>query len=257
MQIEENLIECLTKHQNINGDCIQIFTKSPMKFTDINTKIKTEGVKQYLTEHNIKLYIHSQYIINLCNETDWGIKSLVDDMEFGEKIGASGVVVHMGKNCKKYNMNNEEGYKKMKMFINKVLSKCSGCKNVKFLLENSAGQGTELGGDPEDLLNFNELNVNYCIDTAHLWGNGYDIKQYFNKFEEIIGLDKLELIHLNDSLVKKGSKKDRHAPLNSGQMEIRNDIEFLLDLNKPIVLETGGDYGDEIKYLKEFKNNQT
>lgn len=242
-KLEPDLMSVL---ENRQSNCIQIFTKSPIKASKIIVSCEVEKVKEYIQQHNIHLYVHSQYIINMCDNKDWAMRSLVDDMLFLHSIGGQGVVVHMGKNVKRLNYSNDEAYEAMNRNINNVLTKV-GETNVKLLLENSAGQGTEIGGHPEELSKFDE-RVNFCIDTAHLWGKGYEIRDYFEKLT--IPTSRISLIHLNDSLVEKGSRKDRHAPLGFGLMNIQKDMEFVRKLEIDIIFETGGDFTHEKNMVK-------
>lgn len=238
-KLELNLMSVL---ENRQSNCIQIFTKSPIKASKIIMEYEVNRVREYIQQHDIHLFVHSQYIINMCDDKDWAMRSLVDDMRFLHSIGGKGVVVHMGKNVKRLNYTDDEAYEAMNRNINNVLDKVGELTDVKLLLENSAGQGTEIGGHPEELSKFDE-RVNFCIDTAHLWGKGYEIQDYFGKLT--IPNDRISLIHLNDSCVEKGSRKDRHAPLGMGLMNIQKDMEFIRGLDIDIVFETGGDFTHE------------
>jgi len=142
--------------------------------------------------------------------------------------------------------------------VAKSINKINFQGKTKLLLENCAGEGRKLCKNFKEFkIVYNSIesdkikNVGFCVDTAHIWGEGeYDlrsideIKRMFNEFDNEIGIDNLTLIHLNDSLVPYGSKKDRHAVLGTGYIW-GNDISsllYLLDYCKekkiPMILET-------------------
>jgi len=142
--------------------------------------------------------------------------------------------------------------------VAKSINKINFQGKTKLLLENCAGEGRKLCKNFKEFkIVYNSIesdkikNVGFCVDTAHIWGEGeYDlrsideIKRMFNEFDNEIGIDNLTLIHLNDSLVPYGSKKDRHAVLGTGYIW-GNDITsllYLLDYCKekkiPMILET-------------------
>ena len=124
------------------------------------------------------------------------------------------------------------------------------------MLENSAGGGDTLGGSIEELATIleavaaDEAQLAFCLDTAHLWGAGYDIstaigaKAVLDRFDELIGLDRLPLIHLNDSRSQLGSRGDRHEHIGAGRIGAEGLAAFLRDPRLPgrttVVMETPG-----------------
>ena len=144
--------------------------------------------------------------------------------------------------------------------ISKSINKITFTENGKLLLENAAGQGNALATTFREIKTIldgvddaKRGNVGVCVDTAHIWGVGdYDISQcseverMFEEFDDIIGLDNFTLLHLNDSEVPLGSRKDRHACLGTGYIwgESFDSLILLLDTCKahgiPAVLETHG-----------------
>ena len=142
------------------------------------------------------------------------------------------------------------------------------CLFIFYIIEFSAGQGTSLATTLEELHNIytlisNKSHVGICLDTAHLFGYGdynlsksSQVERLFDDFHKLFGLDKLKLIHLNDSLVPLGSKKDRHALIGTGYIwgESMESLIVLFALckkaNIPIILETDKD--DVLKIIKLF-----
>jgi len=144
--------------------------------------------------------------------------------------------------------------------------------DLKIFIETSSGQGSELCYKLEDLVYFfkkllrNKKVTNkfmLCLDTCHLFSSGYDlttigtVKMFFEIIDELIGINKIGLIHLNDSKTKIGSRIDRHECLGKGYIGMRGLIEFCNYASKyniPIILETET-YEEEIKLLTNiFKN---
>jgi deoxyribonuclease-4 len=130
--------------------------------------------------------------------------------------------------------------------------------NSTLILENCAGEGSKLCKNIQEFKIVLEAidpdkqcHVKICIDTAHIWGQGdydlrliFEIDRLFDDIQSIIGIDKLALIHLNDSAVELGTKKDRHACIGTGYIWGKN-VDALKHLlvrcktcNIPIVLET-------------------
>ena len=134
------------------------------------------------------------------------------------------------------------------------------------LLETMAGKGSEIGGEFEEIaqiiknVNLKE-KVGVCLDTCHVFDGGYDIagnlEKILEQFDEIIGISKLKVIHLNDSKNALGSKKDRHEQIGKGTIGLENLInitnnKYLKDL--VFILETPQEslegYAQEIKLIK-------
>ena len=139
------------------------------------------------------------------------------------------------------------------------------------LLENMAGQGTNIGYKFEQLKNIIDLckhkkRLGVCFDTCHAFAAGYDLstpetyKETFKLFDEIIGLERLKAIHVNNSAGALGSKVDRHAPLTDGKIPLEAFKLMMNDknlINIPKILETPSDsemklWASEIKLLKSL-----
>jgi deoxyribonuclease-4 len=128
---------------------------------------------------------------------------------------------------------------------------------VRLVLENSAGGGDSIGGTLEELASILEAvpssardQLAFCLDTAHLWGAGYDISTtrgataVLDRFDELIGLERLALVHLNDSRSLRGSRGDRHEHIGAGRIGAPGLAAFLRDPRLPgrtaLVMETPG-----------------
>ena len=229
--------------------------------------LKIPEFKQTLKENNIDInnvIVHGSYLINLANtikkETfNFSVKFLQEEIQRMQKIGLKTLILHPGSYL---TATKEEGLTQIAQGLNSVLTENS---EVKISLETMSGKGKELGTTFEQLkfiidkVNFKE-KIGVCWDTCHLYSAGYDIKnnlgQVIDEFDRIIGLEKLWVIHINDSLHKLGAKKDRHENIGYGQIGLLalKKIIHHQKLNGVVkLLETPRrqNFQTEIKVLKE------
>lgn len=217
--------------------------------------------------------VHAPYIINLANSVNTATYELAktclkNEIERAEEIGAKYIVVHPG------NSVGADSKLALKYIIDALNEILHPQQKIKIALETMSGKGTELG------FNFMQLQtiisgikyrnlVGVCWDTCHLNDAGYDLvnnlEEIISEFETMIGLEKLFVIHLNDSKNIKGSHKDRHANIGYGKIgfEALCNILYhpkLKDIIK--ILETPlvnkePPYKEEIAMLKnrKFSNN--
>jgi deoxyribonuclease-4 len=198
----------------------QIFLGNPQSlFIKVNpADVASAGA--YVRAHNLHIYVHTQYTINLCNNDgermlDDMCASLRQQLRVAGELGCRGVVVHVGKSCK---TPVAEALQVMRRNILAVLE--AGSYECPLLLETPAGQGTETLTKQEDFFRFvteiNDPRLGICVDTCHVFASGYDPLDYLKAAP--YGL--VRLVHFNDSLTPKGSKKDRHAFCGSGHIGI-------------------------------------
>ena len=179
---------------------------------------------EYIAQNNIVLYIHSPYLINLSGTAadEWHYRYMERLLQYGEQLGAKGVVVHTGKHTSdKY----ATGVEKMRNAINIILPSASpGCP---LLLETPAGQGTETLQGQEEFLDFvasfKSPRLQVCVDTCHVFANGHDPLVYVTAaFDRNL----LRLVHFNDSQDCCGSCKDRHAFVGQGKIGLEKMMEI-------------------------------
>lgn len=210
---------------------------------------------------------HASYLINLGNPDPTNLKksrdAFLDEMQRCEQLGLTLLNFHPGSQLKK--MSEEDCLAQIAEEINIALQKTKG---VTAVLENTAGQGTNLGYRFEHLKQIidqveDKSRVGVCIDTAHTLAAGYDIRteegyrETMYQIDKIIGLEYLRGIHLNDSLKELASRVDRHASVGEGVMgmtlfEVLMQDERLADI--PIILETPNPdrWAEEIALLRTF-----
>ncbi len=170
---------------------------------------------------------HAAYLLNLASPEPgkhrMSLDALRQELERSSALGIAHVVLHPGNHM---GAGEGEGIQKIIAAINGVFDACRA-PGTRLLLETTAGQGSSLGGRFEHLRSildgiFDPDRVAVCLDTSHIFAAGYDIRtrEAYEKtlaaFDDIIGLDRLELIHLNDSKRKLGSRVDRHEHVGEG-----------------------------------------
>lgn len=255
-----------------NMESFQFFLGNPKSFTRQRLS-KDDIVKTFelSKENNLNIFSHYPYTASLNGsvaslawngdeEQDLKTSKILKELEFeintlSDLSPINGVVIHPG-SFKKTN----DGLETISKSINKINFK----QNSKLLLENCAGEGSKLCKNFQELSKVFEGidstkkdNVGVCIDTAHIWGAGLfdlskkdEIDKLFYEFDKHIGLDKFNLLHLNDSLVPLGSKKDRHECICCGHIwkDDNMSLKYLLTKcseNKiPVILETSDVLGD-------------
>lgn len=244
---------------------MQIFASAPQNWQP--PKISDQEAKQFALQcqkEQIKLFLHSIYLINLASKNPYiynhSINSLIVYLDVSVKLGAAGVIFHIGSSKDR---SFDEVKEKVVDRINQILAK-SDPKSV-LIVENSAGAGSVIGD------NFSEISeiitgiqeksrLGVCLDTAHLFASGYDIlgrgsKAIFREFDQKIGLKYLKAIHLNDSRSEFDSHVDRHEDIGQGKLGEKFFKDFLAipEIKKvPLILEVPGDLESNIKRLKEL-----
>lgn len=211
--------------------CVQLFTKNNNQWrAKPLTPEDSQKFADALAKHSIRHPIsHASYLINLASPDPelWAksIDAMVVELQRAEALGVFGVVVHPGA----YTTSSvEAGIARVAQATTEVLRQTPGC-GAKVVLETTAGQGSCLGARFEELAEMiagvsEPQRVGVCLDTCHVFAAGYDLrdpKSYrdtMRKFEQTIGFEKLDAIHLNDSVKPLGSRVDRHAHIGQGML---------------------------------------
>lgn len=258
-----------------NGaNCLMVYTGAPQ-----NTKrrpideFRVDEAKELLAKNNISMddvIIHAPYIINLANTTkpevfELAVDFLRQEIKRVEEIGAKYIVLHPGAHV---GAGEEVGLDQIVKGLDMVLTKV---QTPIICLETMAGKGSELGTSFEQLayiINNVKLpdKLGVCLDTCHINDAGYDETDFdkiLDEFDKIIGLDRLKVIHVNDSKNPIASHKDRHANIGYGTIGFDKLINIIYnprikDLCK--ILETpfindrkDSPYKQEIAMIKNKK----
>lgn len=268
-----HLLDYVKVAKENNAKIFQLFLRSPQNYKIIPNKI--EDLKQLCTDaqdSNIKIVVHSSYLINLCRPSDdytlqKGIALVIQDLEESVKLKALGCIIHMGHNT--CNMTYNDAYMTYIKHIKYILNNSN--KQSTLILETGASCGNEVStrlNELGNILNFltddEKKRVKFCIDTCHIFSAGYDLSD--PEFVDILdlyidntlGWNNVVVIHLNDSKCHLYAKKDRHADINTGYINIEGLIHFVKICNKhtiPLVLETPQEkstYKEQIKYIVDL-----
>ncbi len=256
----------------LNATAFQVFTKNPraLRPKKLNERDAQQG-KNYCQENGIILVAHTPYITNLSTPKEdlheLTIRSIKEDLQIANAYGAVGAVVHCGKHVGK---GEEYGRTRMVETLNKILADYEG--DTKLLLENTAGQGSELGLTIRELAEIREATdypekIGFCFDTCHgfaagIW-SGSTFSELVDEMKTTGYLSHLVAIHFNDSKVPFNSRKDRHEKIGKGEIGAEALAKFLRcdDFQHlPIVLETPvedeREYMDEIAYLHRLRQEK-
>jgi len=249
-------------------ECYQFFSRSPQGGDAL--KLSQEIIKKFKEnnkKYNFKdFYIHAPYYINLASSKKniyyGSIAVLREELERGSQLGAKYLMTHLGS---AKDLGDQKAIQQTTKGISEVLKNYIG--SCGFLIEISAGSGQIIGNTFEEIakiLSKLKNKINICYDTAHAFESGYDIrdkksvKNTLNEFDKIIDLDKLKLIHINDSKTDLGSRVDRHEHIGKGKIGL-NGFNALINNKKlqniNLILETPADNLriNDIKILKDLR----
>jgi deoxyribonuclease-4 len=245
-------------------DAIQIFTKNQRQWISKKLEIEViESFKNNVRKYGILTVAHASYLINLAahEESLWlkSKASFLEEVNRCDQLNIPYLIFHPGSHN---GFGEEYAIDKIAEAINETLNRS---EHTVLLLETTAGQGTNIGYTFDQLKNIilkvnNTERVGVCIDTCHIYAAGYDISKNYEKvieeFEATIGLNKLKVIHLNDSEKGLGSKIDRHAHIGKGMIGPKGFIKILNDERLeyiPFILETPQGENEYYLDLQEIK----
>ena len=293
--ISKGILNAIKYVEDIDGNALQIFLGSNQS-TSLNRKTKVSEydileINNYVKENNIKLFIHTVYLLNFCNfppdnkRIKYALDNLIFDLNLTEKLGGLGCVLHIG-----YQKDLEEhlAYHNMVENVKYAIDQTKGLK-VKILLETPAGRGSQICTSLDEFVKLWKMfpkkylsRLGTCIDTAHIFSSGRcissvsEIKKYLSEFDKKVGISYLDLFHINDSKAICNSRKDLHEGIGKGYIykkELGGDLEALKEIWKfckknkiPMVLEThsggyynmekdNGMYSQEIKLFRDWDYN--
>ncbi|OUM87776.1 MAG: endonuclease IV [Bacillus thermozeamaize] len=266
ISVAQGFAQAARKAVALGAESFQVFTKSPrsLKSKKVDVADAEKGVA-YCKEQGLSVITHTPYITNL-STPDPGlqeatIRSLQEDLIISGHYGAIGAVVHCGKHVGE---GEELGIQRMIDTINRILD---GTESpALLLLENTAGQGSELGKELETLVRVREAveqkdRLGFCFDTCHsfaagLWQGG-ELEQFLHLAKETGYLPHVKAVHLNDSKAPYDSRKDRHEKIGQGEIGLEAILDFLESFplsGMPVVLETPvqreEEYADEMEMVR-------
>jgi len=244
------------------ANTFMIYTGAPQntrrkKIEDLNI----EAGQAHMKENGIEeIIVHAPYIINIGNTTnpatfELGVNFLRSEIERTKALGAKQIVLHPGAHV---GAGVDEGIRKIIEGLNEVLEQD---QEVQIALETMAGKGSECGRSFDELAKImdgvtHNQHLSVCFDTCHTHDAGYDIVNDFDgvlkQFDSIIGLDRIKVLHINDSKNPMGSSKDRHENIGFGHIgfeALNRIVHHEALMNVPKILETPF-VGEDKKYKK-------
>lgn len=249
---DKGLLNAANEAVSYGSGTFMIYTGAPQntRRKPIENQYIEEG-KAVMEQHGIgEIIVHAPYIINLGSYKDdtyeLAVRFLQDEIRRTDYLGVKQIVLHPGAYTDK---DAEFGLARIAQGLNEVLS---GVKetNVNIALETMAGKGTEMGRSFEELAAIIEKvedngKLTVCFDTCHVNDAGYDIVNdldgVLEQFDRTVGLDRLAVVHLNDSKNPRGAAKDRHAPVGAGWIgfqAMHNVVHHEKLKHLPFILET-------------------
>ncbi len=250
----------LLEARRLGCDTVQVFTKAPNQWSAKPIdEAQASLFRRTLRETGLRLPIaHDGYLINLASPDETlyqrSLSAFLDEMHRAEQLGLRYLVMHPGAHLED---SEEAGLQRVARALDEIHSRCSNYR-IRILIETTAGQGTTLGHRFEQLARLLELvaaprRLGICFDTCHVFAAGYDLttaKEYdatMRHFDRIVGLKRIRVFHLNDSVKGLGSRVDRHAHLGRGQLGLEAFRQLLTDprfTELPMILETPKEDGD-------------
>ncbi|MCI7812310.1 MAG: deoxyribonuclease IV [Lachnospiraceae bacterium] len=250
----------------IGANTFQFFTRNPRgskaKALNLDDVAK---LRELMEEHGFaKIVAHAPYTLNACSQDErireFARETMEDDLKRMESLPGNYYNFHPGSHVQQ---GSERGIIQIADLLNEILQ--SDQKTI-VLLETMAGKGTEVGRSFEELQAILERvkckeKMGVCMDVCHVHDAGYDVVNHLDEvleeFDRIVGLERLKVIHLNDSKNPLGSHKDRHEKIGEGFLGLEAMVRIvrhpvLKDL--PFILETPNQldgYEREIHLLRE------
>lgn len=274
MSSPDYLLGAVKEALSYGANSMMIYSGAPQTTKRVPTsKFKIKEAYEFMNQVGFdpkNIILHAPYIINLGNtvksETfELAVSFLKQEIQRAQDLGVKVIVLHPGSHVQ---MGSQAGLDKIVEGLNEALV---DAKDVVIALETMAGKGSECGRTFEEIryildrVKFKD-NVGVCLDTCHIWDAGYDLNDFeavLNQFENIIGIEKLSVLHINDSKNILGASKDRHENLGYGKIGFENLLNILYHpklmhlvkiLETPYI-ENHPPYKQEIKMILEKKWN--
>lgn len=275
MSAPDYLVGALKEALSYGANAMMIYSGAPQTTKRVPTsKFKIKEAYDLMQDIGFdpnNIILHAPYIINLGNtvkpETyELAVSFLKQEIKRAQDLGVKIIVLHPGSHVQ---MGSQVGLDKIVEGLNEALV---DAQDVVIALETMAGKGSECGRSFEEIryiidhVQYKE-NLGVCLDTCHIWDAGYDLNDFESvlaQFEKVIGLDKLSVLHINDSKNDLGASKDRHENLGYGKIGFDNLLKILYHpklmhlvkiLETPYI-EKNPPYKQEIRMIKEKKWNE-
>jgi deoxyribonuclease-4 len=218
----------MMRAEDIGAECAQIFVGAPQRwfsarYSDDEVAEFRRRVQEAGVGPNV---VHALYLVNLASPDETlrerSIAALVNQMHWCERLDIMGLIVHVG--SARGAASHADA---VKLVIDGIAEILRRSESVAFLVENTAGMGSSIGSDFQDIGEIfaglgHDARLGVCLDTAHTFEAGYDIATHdglelvLDRFDRAVGLDRIRAIHANDSKTRFGSNVDRHENIGHG-----------------------------------------
>ncbi|MBP1961776.1 deoxyribonuclease IV [Paenibacillus aceris] len=255
---------------SMGANAFQYFPMNPRSLSTKTVNLRDAAAcAAFCREHDMLSIGHAPYPLNPAAdeaERELMVKLLKNGLEITNACGSVGLVVHFGKYVGKDPL---QGYKNIIQCLNSATHGYEGASFI--LLENQAGEGSQLGLTLEEMVQVRKLcrnpeKVGFCLDTCHAFASGLWQNHGWSELEakgsHLDYFPHLKAVHLNDSLHPYGSRRDRHANIGMGYIGQHNFEELLSSSylkHIPVVLETGkgpdGTHAEEIALVKALSRD--
>ncbi len=237
LPLAAGMVKAADRANEIGAKALQIFSDNPTSWRRRAEPPKElPQFRERLLRHDIApVAIHAAYLVNLAGPEpeffDGSVAMLAHELRGAPSFGARYVNVHIGSHR---GAGVEAGVRRLAEGVARTLDAVHATPDAPMLiLENASGSGAALGADIDELAAIAEAigaagvprgRVGFCLDTAHAWGAGVDLRvpavidAFLAEFDLRIGLDRLVMVHLNDSRSERGSRLDRHEHLGAGEI---------------------------------------
>lgn len=220
----------------MGGTTFQFFSRNPrgssIRAKDENDILQFQRLRE---EYGFgPLCAHAPYTMNLAAREktvyDFGRSVIKEDVKRMDELGIEYLCVHPGSHV---GAGMEEGIRRIIQALNEAVT---GGENITVLLETMSGKGTEIGYTFEQLRRIidgldKKERFGICFDLCHTFSAGYDIagqpEAVLADFDEVLSLERLKVVHVNDSMMPFGDKKDRHTPVGEGMIGLNAVIHFI------------------------------
>jgi deoxyribonuclease IV len=269
MSISGGVEKAVVRGQEVGCEAMQIFTKNsnqwkakPLASTEVTAfrdACQAAGIGPVIA--------HSAYLINLAAPDEAlyekSIQAFLDELQRCELLGIPYLVVHPGAHM---GTGEEQGLKRITAAIDRIHRETPKMQAA-IALEITAGQGTVLASKFEHFATILEQvdepeRLGFCLDTCHLLAAGYDFRtpegyvQVMEAWDDLVGIERIRVIHLNDSKKELGSRVDRHEHIGQGCIGTKG-FELLLNDSRlaelPMVLETPKDDDADVRNLTTLR----
>jgi len=232
--ISGSYLNALEAARKLGANALQVFSASPRMWQAASVRIAENDAKAFRARREQlglgPLVIHANYLVNLAARAPMlrtrSIQAFHEELVRGLALGADFVVVHPG----------ARGEESLESAIGSIVESVKQAARrvplgkMRILIENTAGMGTTVGSRLEEVAaivqGVKELNAGACLDTAHLFAAGYDIKsdsgleETIESIDRTVGLENVPVFHVNDSKIALGGRVDRHQHIGKGRIGV-------------------------------------